>query len=79
MATITCPACGHRSRSKRVLYGLPTPEAMDAANRGEFILGGCMPDVPVVIPCSSCGSPIDIASGIASEPPDVGRGVARKG
>ncbi len=52
---------------------------MDAADRGEFILGGCMPDVPVAIPCASCGSPIEIASGIASEPPDVGRGAAPKG
>jgi len=52
---------------------------MDAANRGEFILGGCMPDVPVSIPCSSCGSPIDIASGIASERTDEDRSAAPKG
>jgi len=26
----------------RILYGYPTPEAMEAAKRGEIILGGCL-------------------------------------
>jgi hypothetical protein len=40
-----------------LVIGLPSPEAFDAAERGEFVLGGCMvmgeptPDWA----CPSCG------------------------
>ena len=34
-----CPQCG--GKVVRILYGEPTPEAFEAAERGEFVLGGC--------------------------------------
>lgn len=42
MKAITCPN-GHRGRTKPIAYGLPTPEAMYAAERREIVLGGCPP------------------------------------
>jgi hypothetical protein len=36
-----CPRCGS-DRIVEIAYGLPTAEAGEAAERGEFILGGCM-------------------------------------
>jgi hypothetical protein len=35
-----CPACG--GTLVPIVYGLPGPEAAEAANRGEIALGGCM-------------------------------------
>lgn len=35
-----CPAC-HSERVREILYGYPLPDAMDAANRDELVLGGC--------------------------------------
>ena len=35
-----CPQCG--GKVVRILYGEPTPEAFEAAERGEFVLGGCL-------------------------------------
>jgi hypothetical protein len=46
MPTITCPN-GHRFRSKPIAFGLPPKEAMARAERGEIILAGCAPDVPL--------------------------------
>lgn len=54
LPTLTCPL-GHRFRIPKVVYGYPTPEAMDAAGRGELTLGGCMPDLPVERRCPKCG------------------------
>ena len=34
-----CPHCG--GKVVRILYGEPTQEAFEAAERGEFVLGGC--------------------------------------
>jgi len=36
-----CPNCGEKS-GVPVLYGLPTREAVEAAERGELVLGGCV-------------------------------------
>lgn len=36
-----CPDCGERA-GVRPMYGMPTPEAMEAAARGEIALGGCI-------------------------------------
>ncbi len=36
-----CPDCGERA-GVEILYGLPSPEAMEAEARGELALGGCM-------------------------------------
>lgn len=35
-----CPACGSAD-VVRISYGYPTPEAIDEAERGEILLGGC--------------------------------------
>ena len=39
MSQPTCPACA--SPMIQILFGMPTPEAFEAAERGEIILGGC--------------------------------------
>ena len=36
-----CPKCGHSDLVVPIVYGYPTNEAMEAAERGEVILGGC--------------------------------------
>jgi rubrerythrin len=38
-----CPSCGSPERVP-IAYGLPTQEAVERANRGEFTLGGCLVD-----------------------------------
>lgn len=48
---------GHRFRSPRVVYGLPTPEAVRDAEEGRIVLGGCDPTFPVEPPCPTCGLP----------------------
>lgn len=47
-----------------ILYGYPTPEAMEAAKRGEIILGGCLvrPGQP------QFGFPSDQREGMIAEP-----------
>ena len=37
---VTCPRCG--VRAVPILFGLPTFEAFEAADRGEIVLGGCL-------------------------------------
>jgi hypothetical protein len=37
----TCPRCG-AGDLRPILYGLPTPQAFDAAARGQLVLGGCV-------------------------------------
>ncbi|MBQ9310282.1 MAG: hypothetical protein IJ222_05380 [Bacteroidales bacterium] len=49
-----CPHCGGKVVS--ILYGEPTPEAFEAAERGEFILGGCcINELSPHWECLSCG------------------------
>jgi hypothetical protein len=36
----TCPRCG--AASVPIVYGLPSYDLFDAADRGEVALGGCM-------------------------------------
>ena len=38
----SCPECG--LPGVPLIYGMPGPEAMDAANDGELALGGCVMD-----------------------------------
>ena len=38
-----CPTCGSQDRVP-ILYGLPTQEASERADRGEILLGGCIFD-----------------------------------
>ncbi len=47
MPLLTCTKCGKQQR-KRVAYGYPEPELIEQAQRGEVVLGGCCPGVPVV-------------------------------
>ena len=49
-----CPHCG--GKVVPVVYGDPTPEVMDSAERGKVILGGCCiaPDSPDYA-CAVCG------------------------
>jgi hypothetical protein len=48
----TCRACGERVLL--VMYGMPDPAAMEAAERGEFLLGGCMiEEVDRSCPCGA--------------------------
>lgn len=50
--TDTCRACGELVLP--VLYGMPDPEAMEASERGELMLGGCMvEDVGTSCPCGA--------------------------
>ena len=51
-----CPTCGSTD-AIRIIYGLPTMEAFEASQRGEFALGGCMvgPESPDY-ECLCCGN-----------------------
>lgn len=40
-ALVTCPN-GHEVEPVAVVYGLPAPETMERAKRGELKLGGCV-------------------------------------
>lgn len=52
--TTACPACG--GKLLPIVYGLPGPEACEAAERGEIALGGCIVtgDDPRLA-CTACG------------------------
>lgn len=63
---LVCPN-GHRFPEPRILYGLPTPEAVREADAGKLVLGGCDPTFPVEIPCPACGRLV--ASRVASSEP----------
>jgi len=50
-----CPACKQKT-GVDILYGLPTEEAFEMADRGEIVLGGCI--LPINGPerkCIPCG------------------------
>lgn len=53
---VKCPHCG--SKVLRIQYGYPGHEMMEAAERGEILLGGCCisPDSPDY-GCPTCGQP----------------------
>lgn len=54
MPLLRCPHCDSE-RIAAFVYGLPAHETMDAADRGEVILGGCDPS-PFTAGCFECGS-----------------------
>ncbi|WP_353894469.1 hypothetical protein PRVXH_001274 [Proteinivorax hydrogeniformans] len=59
MSKDKCPECGS-SDTVEIVYGKPTSEAFEAANRGEIVLGGCCE--PLNGPsrkCKNCGSLIE--------------------
>jgi hypothetical protein len=73
---IECPN-GHTFEPAPIVYGLPAPETMERANRGEIILGGCAPGEPVERACPTCGRAVVVSelvsgdpAGVEGEPPD---------
>lgn len=54
-ATI-CPHCGS-GKTATILYGMPAPEAMEQAERGEIVLAGCVVSgIDPQLACRDCGS-----------------------
>ena len=52
--TTRCPKCG--TAGVPLVFGFPQPETMEAANRGELVLGGCCVTPEVFeLACPSCG------------------------
>jgi hypothetical protein len=51
-ASKRCPACGEGMVP--IIYGMPLPEVFEARDRGEVILGGCMP-MSASEGCPRCG------------------------
>ena len=47
-----CPNCG--AQALPILYGLPSPEAIEAQEHGELSLGGCRAKVENML-CRTCG------------------------
>jgi len=78
MGTLTearCPRCGVASTLVPIVFGFPSPQTFEAADRGEIAIGGCLvtiedpthrcsacaQDVIVEVPetCASCGRELD--------------------
>jgi hypothetical protein len=55
MPITTCAECG--GKGVQIVYGLPGPELVDAAERGELVLGGCdIGDQDPNLQCRTCGN-----------------------
>ena len=54
--TRPCPQCGS-VEALRIMYGYPTTEAFEAAERGDIALGGCVvgPESPE-LQCRGCAA-----------------------
>lgn len=39
-----CPQCGRNDEVVPILYGMPASETLEAAERGELQIGGCVID-----------------------------------
>ncbi len=50
---IVCPRCG-KGGQRPIVYGLPTGEGGERAERGEVVLGGCFV-MPADTACPACG------------------------
>lgn len=59
MEEVICPNCGQRVKPIPVLFGYPTEMAWDAEERGELVIGGCVPDVGPWGVCPNCRGPLD--------------------
>jgi hypothetical protein len=54
-----CPQCGSLDIVP-IMYGLPGPEAMEAAEQGKIALGGCcVSDHDPQKQCKACGAQFD--------------------
>lgn len=62
---LVCPKC-QSGRGVPVVYGMPGPELVERARRGEVVLGGCCVQPGIEWECASCGHEWGID-------PDVGR------
>lgn len=53
-----CPSCSSTD-ARRIVYGYPTAETFEAAERGEIELGGCVigEESPDYV-CRGCGLPL---------------------
>ncbi len=63
-----CPVCGSREVIP-IVYGMPSEDDVERAERGEFVLGGCLvglyePDPDPSHCCTACGTSFDAASGV---------------
>ena len=59
----------------RVEYGMPAPELMAEAERGDVLLGGCDPGDPVELNCPTCSARVLWPSGgvrLRASPPEEG-------
>lgn len=51
----TCPTCGRQG--VEILYGDPSPDAIEAEERGELVIGGCLGDAGrPAMACTGCGT-----------------------
>lgn len=67
MSKLRCSKCGV-VRSRRVVYGYPGPELIEAAKRGEVVLGGCNVGEPVrVWFCEDCDRTMSDAERLAHQ------------
>ncbi len=64
---ISCRSCGVTGKPLPIVYGYPTPETFEAAQRGEVVLGGCVltGDDPEWT-CAACREPV--ATTVAIKP-----------
>ena len=52
----TCPRCGTFAAMLPIVFGYPTPDTFEAADRGEVALGGCViTGEDPTHRCSACG------------------------
>src|ERR1700675_1315666 len=81
-----CPRCGVVATMVPIVFGFPSPETFEAADRGEVAIGGCLvtgedpthrcsacaQDVIVEVPetCASCGRAL--GGDPADDPTDAG-------
>ena len=52
-----CPTCG--TQTLRIVYGMPSRELWEQAERGEVMLGGCEPEMPDWW-CPSCEAALPV-------------------
>ncbi|MEX1194954.1 MAG: hypothetical protein WED85_07850 [Dehalococcoidia bacterium] len=69
--TKKCPKCGQKNTVVPIMYGMPSGEAMEEAERGDLMLAGCMVgDVDPQLNCRAC------AINFAFARPELAAGVA---
>lgn len=54
---VHCPACHRTVLPVPILWGYPTPDGMEAAERGDVVLGGCLVgDLDPTHVCPTCAA-----------------------